>query len=369
MPEWNQAPGPDPPSEPPFFPEPPFPLPPDPEISRARRGLLAWFFTLLVFGVLGVALNQPETAALVALAALLATAQAAEVDPRSRVTFQLVSWVVPVGTVATFVGMGALLGMGSLKGLERSLALGSTAVATAVGLALLIPGAANTLSRALFRTDAPTPTMTLSARLVVFGLLIAAPAWFSFDSMRDTFLAKPETLMDPSHLSGGLLGYILLAAGGVGWLVRRDLRATLSRLGIERVRPRDLLIVGLGVAALVALNAVGDSAQHRWFPTLWASDHDFTKAISRKLSPTQTLLLGMSAGVGEEITLRGALQPRLGLILTSLFFAALHVQYSWWGMLMILILGLILGTIRQRSSTTVAILVHAIYDMLAVLSE
>jgi len=37
-------------------------------------------------------------------------------------------------------------------------------------------------------------------------------------------------------------------------------------------------------------------------------------------------------------------------------------------MLSILAFGLILGFIRQRSSTTAAILVHALYDLLAVAS-
>ena len=84
------------------------------------------------------------------------------------------------------------------------------------------------------------------------------------------------------------------------------------------------------------------------------------------MGPGQTLLLGLSAGIGEEITLRGALQPKLGIALTSLLFASLHVQYSWFGMLALLFFGLLLGVIRRRTSTTVAIAVHALYDVLAV---
>jgi membrane protease YdiL (CAAX protease family) len=88
--------------------------------------------------------------------------------------------------------------------------------------------------------------------------------------------------------------------------------------------------------------------------------------IAGGLSQWDTLLLGVSAGVGEELALRGALQPKLGVFLTSLLFALLHVQYSWFGVGIILVLGLLLGTIRNRTSTTVAILVHALYDMFAV---
>ena len=44
----------------------------------------------------------------------------------------------------------------------------------------------------------------------------------------------------------------------------------------------------------------------------------------------------------------------------------LHVQYSWYGMASIVVFGVILGLVRLRSSTTSAILVHAVYDLLAV---
>jgi membrane protease YdiL (CAAX protease family) len=54
-------------------------------------------------------------------------------------------------------------------------------------------------------------------------------------------------------------------------------------------------------------------------------------------------------------------------VLTSLLFAALHVQYSWFGMGVILFLGLILGWIRRHTNTTTAIVVHAVYDVIAVL--
>jgi membrane protease YdiL (CAAX protease family) len=79
------------------------------------------------------------------------------------------------------------------------------------------------------------------------------------------------------------------------------------------------------------------------------------------------LLLGLSAGIGEEITLRGALQPRLGLFWTSLLFAVLHVQYSWFGIAVIFAIGVILGVIRNRTNTTVAMAIHTLYDIIAVL--
>jgi membrane protease YdiL (CAAX protease family) len=63
--------------------------------------------------------------------------------------------------------------------------------------------------------------------------------------------------------------------------------------------------------------------------------------------------------------MRGALQPRLGVVLTALLFSLLHVQYSWFGMATVFLFGLMLGAIRSRTNTTVVIAIHTIYDVLA----
>jgi membrane protease YdiL (CAAX protease family) len=175
-----------------------------------------------------------------------------------------------------------------------------------------------------------------------------------------------EPLLEKSHLGGQLVGYILLALGGVGFLVRRDFVDSMRRLGLRGVAMTDLAVVVVGVLMLLALNAGGDRVQHRFFPDLWRSDHDMTAQIARSVTGMRLLVFGLTAGVGEEITMRGALQPRLGIPLTALFFASLHVQYSWFGILLVMALGIVLGLIRARTSTTVAMLVHAFYDMLAV---
>ena len=150
--------------------------------------------------------------------------------------------------------------------------------------------------------------------------------------------------------------------------MRRDLKQTLERLGIRRMTWGHLAIAALGVAALYGLNTGADWLQQAFFPALWNSDHKMNEALASGLATPEVVLLGLSAGIGEEITLRGALQPRLGLFTTSLLFGALHVQYSWFGIGVIFLLGLVLGAIRSRTTTTVAIVVHVLYDVLAVFS-
>jgi membrane protease YdiL (CAAX protease family) len=158
----------------------------------------------------------------------------------------------------------------------------------------------------------------------------------------------------------------VLAFGAVGYRIRRDLPATAERLGLRMLEPSHWIVIGVGLVALVVLNAGAEAVQHRWFPELWASDQRVNQLIAGSLSKWDTLLLGLSAGIGEELSLRGALQPKLGVFLTSLLFALLHVQYSWFGIGIILVLGLLLGTIRNRTNTTAAIVLHALYDTFAV---
>jgi hypothetical protein len=73
--------------------------------------------------------------------------------------------------------------------------------------------------------------------------------------------------------------------------------------------------------------------------------------------------------VGEEILFRGALQPRLGIGLSAALFAVLHVQYQIPGILMIFAVGVGLGLVKRRTSTTFTIVVHVVYDLAAFLAD
>jgi membrane protease YdiL (CAAX protease family) len=74
--------------------------------------------------------------------------------------------------------------------------------------------------------------------------------------------------------------------------------------------------------------------------------------------------MSIGAGFGEEISIRGLIQPRYGIILASLLFAAIHaLQYHWDGVLQIFLIGLIFGWMRMRWNTTMTIISHTIYDL------
>jgi hypothetical protein len=225
------------------------------------------------------------------------------------------------------------------------------------------------MARSLFGRSESSRVRRLAARLAVLATLLCLPAGLAFPLATEQLASQGAPLVGgAAALWGNLVGLLLLAMGGVGLWVRRGLVQTLERLGLVPIRWTDAIVIIFGVIAMVGINGGAEWIQRRWFLPLWMHDQNVNEMIAGGLSRPETLLLGLSAGFGEELALRGALQPRLGVFRTSVLFALLHVQYSWFGMALIAILGLLLGTIRQRTSTSVAIAVHALYDVAAVLA-
>lgn len=331
------------------------------------RGLRAWLGILLVFGAGGLLLGQQEMALLVVIAGVFIAAQAADLDSRWEWLYRSLLAVVVVFTALAFLAIALTLRQLDLPPGPRNALFASALVAAGVSLFTLHIPFANAIVRALFRVSRGSHTLRLAARLTLFGLLFAVPGWFATRELFETLMEDPSRLFEELSLGGGLIGYVLLALAAVGFLIRRDLAGTLGRLGIQRLTLAEVAFVVAGAALLFALNGTGEALQRNLFPALWAQDRRMTEAIAGELSRSAAVMVGLSAGIGEEITLRGGLQPKLGILLTATLFASLHVQYSWFGMLMIFVFGCVLGVIRARTHTTVAIGVHTLYDVVALL--
>jgi membrane protease YdiL (CAAX protease family) len=79
------------------------------------------------------------------------------------------------------------------------------------------------------------------------------------------------------------------------------------------------------------------------------------------------------APAGEEAIFRGFLfrgwarSPRVlwpAIILISILWAMLHIQYDWAGVLQIFVIGLFLGWMRSRSGSLVlTFLLHALFNL------
>lgn len=80
------------------------------------------------------------------------------------------------------------------------------------------------------------------------------------------------------------------------------------------------LIVGVGVGLAVVGVSYAFTIATRW-------GDDLARALASTLgfvSLPDALLLAVASGMGEELFFRGALQPRVGLVLASLLFGSVH---------------------------------------------
>jgi membrane protease YdiL (CAAX protease family) len=162
---------------------------------------------------------------------------------------------------------------------------------------------------------------------------------------------------------------VLFALAGVGLLIRRDGQRTWERLGLFRPTWKQLLAAAGLTALLLAFDFFVNWTWQEFDPT----SYDLLERVSEEIfgqlaTVAGALMLGLSAGISEELLFRGAVQPRLGLVLTAVLFAVGHLQYGLTVATMeVFVIGLVLGLVRQRANTTTCILIHAAYNTVGTL--
>jgi membrane protease YdiL (CAAX protease family) len=162
---------------------------------------------------------------------------------------------------------------------------------------------------------------------------------------------------------------VLFALVGVGLFIRRDAGNALDRLGLHRPTWKHLV---LAMGTIVLLTGINYGINLMW-EALDPDSYNLLNEVTEHLFGNLTtiagaLVLGLSAGISEELLFRGAVQPRLGILLATVLFAVGHLQYGLTvAMLQIFAIGLILGLVRKWTNTTTSIIIHAGYNMLIVL--
>jgi membrane protease YdiL (CAAX protease family) len=166
---------------------------------------------------------------------------------------------------------------------------------------------------------------------------------------------------------GQQLLFVVVGIAGIGIFIRRTSPTEIAqRLGLEIPTLRQLAI-GLGIAILlvIAQFIVGAIALVVTPDTIAAIEDINVVLLGEMDSLGEWFVLAVSAGVGEEILFRGALQPILGIPLTAMLFTIAHVQY---GITIItayfIILAVVLSVVRQKMNTTTAIFIHFAYDFI-----
>lgn len=250
----------------------------------------------------------------------------------------------------------------------------ATLVATVLGLGLitcllLVPGIRRVLSRVL-----PTSADSVVDLAGLFVLLHVLGGSLALLIGADSIALAQQGLEDAGSLTiPGLLiesiQYPILAFFAVGIFITRGFRASVDRLGL---RLPSLKYVGLALLLVVfafATDVLFQSLMERFQPEALANMNELIETMFGDLrNPAGALAVGVTAGVGEELLLRGAIQPRFGVFLTSAVFTVIHLQYGFtFALLQIFIFSLLLGLLRMRGGTVAAMITHTVYNTTALL--
>lgn len=350
--------------------------------GQVHRGLLQWTILVFLGSLTGLAFGRPDAALFLAACGLFALTQSWDMRDRARTGHAIVDAPLVPGDMGQGLrivipmlvpGLGTVLYLGLgvyARGLDPTAAHVTAAnwcLGAAVVCALMaLPVVSRGVARILVPHSPPGHTARLTASFAVLALLLPVPARLLIDEFLRA-LPTNQPLVDTGGLVTQLVCEVLIAAAAVGLWVSRDFRQVRERLGLHPMRGRDWLIAGAGLGLVILLNAGMEWLERTRFPELWQADQAIVRMLVGNMSLASVLLLGLSAGAGEEILVRGALQPRTGVFWAALLFSAGHVQYTWFGMLVILLLGITLGLIRRFSNTTTVIVVHMVYDVVAAL--
>jgi membrane protease YdiL (CAAX protease family) len=157
-------------------------------------------------------------------------------------------------------------------------------------------------------------------------------------------------------------GALILA----GWILSR-------LIGHQPTLGEPLRDIPIGIAAALLFAAINYAmffrAPHNWLVDGVRAVYDRVLVpLFAGLGPLSNVAIGIAAGVGEEWLFRGALQPVLGIGVTSVLFGLAHVggrhmvAFGVWATGM----GLALGTLAWATGGLLApVVAHSLYDILA----
>ena len=184
----------------------------------------------------------------------------------------------------------------------------------------------------------------------------------------DLLLESGDLLADTVTLNAYTLFWTLIGSFFIaGMFIRRTPRETFKRLGLVRPTGREVVFAVAAALALVLVFHFIDPMLTALVDYLGLPVTNM-EAVNRLFAGTLTLpgivMASIAAGFGEEVSIRGLLQPRFGIFLPALLFASLHAfQYSWDGLISVFLAGIIFAYIRRYSNTTTSAITHTVYDL------
>jgi membrane protease YdiL (CAAX protease family) len=227
------------------------------------------------------------------------------------------------------------------------------------GLIVAILGAVQ-LVRLLRAHGAGDPVVIAALQLaagLVANWAYAAPALFPLDPRNYHVVRWPDPFITELPLLA-----LALAAAGLG--VSRTWRPALQRLGISRPAWwQPFLAVLVGCLCLL-LPPIANQLTLELTPRLYFAAGAVSYFEYHGASLEVLLVFGVLAGICEEALFRGALQPRVGIVVAAALFATIHTQYFLTPILgMVFVIGLALGVLRRHLNATTAMIAHGTYDV------
>jgi uncharacterized protein len=180
-------------------------------------------------------------------------------------------------------------------------------------------------------------------------------------------LNLPDVLADQIILTLSSLVIIAVVLTAIAW---RSIGFA-PYLGLTRPR---LWVIVVAVAGMIAIQVAGTWSGD--YLGIGAKDSAWEVAEYRRLLASNAAIVlaiinvPLLAPLTEEILFRGFLYrgwaaSRLGpagaIMLASLLFGALHIQYSWHGLATVTVLGLWFGVVRWRSGSLVPSLIAHVF--------
>jgi membrane protease YdiL (CAAX protease family) len=234
-------------------------------------------------------------------------------------------------------------------------------ISALVGALVLLPPIRRFLARFLpTRADSPVHTTALFLALFLSAWSSINLLWVGgVEGLQQSVESVPISL-----LAVQAAGLIIFAFFGVGFLIRRSWSETVERLGLARLESRMLLIAPTAVVVLLIVEVVITGIWLLLAPQQAEALGQISDQLFGQYDSFATIfILALLSSVSEEILFRGALQPRLGLILTAVLFAFVHQQYAISpATLIVLLIGIVLGLLRRHFGTWTAVLTHFGYN-------
>jgi uncharacterized protein len=259
-------------------------------------------------------------------------------------------------TLATEIGDDA-------PGVRAGMFMLATGVLTGL---VLLPPVRQVLSRLMPIDSRSVPDMV--GLIVMIGLSIVMIWTIDLTFAEDAGEGEFEAMGSLGLVFQALL-LVAIAYFAVGGAINRDLASVRDRLGLHTVTSRQVAISIMLIIPLFMVSALGGLLTDVFQPGFTEEIDDIMGDVTADLINVQgALLIGLTAGIGEEILFRGAIQPKYGIMFTSIIFTLIHVQYGFSFVLLgVFLTSIIFGIQRQKMNTTACIITHAAYNFSVVM--